>query len=164
MDELYANLPIYVELKKEGRLPTFFEAWQKTNDFDNVSYDDPDFTLLLYKMRKGCVCYDTEASVGYPPLEDFIALANVHAANRPMPWRFARPPLLRAYFGQLAATILSLEAENPYTQATLTRRELDELLQDYPDIPTHLLDNAVGNTSDSTIIGASSLTEVRYDP
>ncbi len=161
MDELYAGLPIYVELKKEGKLPQFFEQWKTHETLSSMVFEDPDFTLLFYKMKKGCVCYDTETPVGYPPLEDFVHIDRSNA-KRPMPWRLARPPLLRAYFDQLTTSILKLEAENTTTQSTLTREQLDELLQTHPAIPKHLLNDSVGNTSDSEFIGTSDLTKVRH--
>ncbi|MCB1108855.1 MAG: hypothetical protein KDK44_04290 [Chlamydiia bacterium] len=165
MDELYARLPIYVELKAQGRLSAFFNEWKKANSFADIAFDDPDESLLFYKICKGCHCYDTEQGLGYPPLEDFICIERL-GSNKPMPWRLARPPLLRAYFGDLAGAILSLEAENqaenPKSQSTLTREELEDLLKIHPTIPRDLLSDAVGNSSDTEILGASDLTQVRH--
>lgn len=165
MDELYAQLPIYVELKAQGRLNTFFKAWKTADSLADIGFDDPDEALLFYKICKGCNCYDTELALGYPPLEDFICIERL-GSSKPMPWRLARPPLLRAYFGNLAAHILSLEAENqvdkPGSQSTLTREELDDLLKTHPTIPKDLLSDVVGNTSDAEILGASDLTQVRH--
>ena len=161
IDELYSNLPLYIEVKKEGKLPAFFDEWKNHDQLSEITYEDESLALLMYKMIKGCVCYDTEEHTGYPPLDDFVHIERSNA-GRPMPWRLARPPLLRAYFGQVATSILTLEAENPTTQSTLTRDQLEELLQTHPNIPKHLLCDAVGNTSDVIVVGENDLTQVRH--
>ena len=118
-------------------------------------------------MLRGCVIYDTEHHIGYPPLSDFVYIDKVH---RPIPLRTARKPLLRAVFGDLTETILDFETEKltekPTDQSTISWSELQPLLNDH-HIDTSMLEplinDARGIPSKEVIETAPNLwTQVRH--
>lgn len=133
LDELYGPMKEYCTLKEQGRLKLFMNQWlaSKAKTLGDIRFDDPDFTRLFYKMTRGCVYYDVNKHEGFPPLDAYVCLQE-ELHSKPMPWRTARPALLRAFFGDLAEKILQKEADlqavDPGRISTLTLEEFNELI------------------------------------
>ena len=169
MDELYVNLPIYQALKASNELPAFFSHWKEHTDLTKIAYKNPNYQELLYKMLKGCIRYDLNANNGYPPITDFIIIDETNS-HKPMPWRLAKPVLLRAFFGSaITEKILTLESQKqvdqPGNQSTLSTDELQHLFDHEFMDPSilELLNSNTGKSSSTNSIGTDStqLTQVQ---
>ena len=132
LDALYSPMAEYQSLKEQGRLNLFLNEWlsSQSQNFDGVRFEDAAFQRLFYKMMRGCIYYDVDQHEGFPPLEAFVCMQQ-ESQSTPMPWRTARQPLLRAFFGDFAEKILQREAElqeaDPSRMSTLTFDEFNEL-------------------------------------
>ena len=125
--ELYGHLPGFTDLD----LDSFIQHWKASAEDDRfelaqITYANELEQSIFYKMLKGCAVYDTENQVGYPPLMDFISFDKTPT---PIALRSARPPLLRAAFGDVAKVILAKEAEGD-EHKPLSWGEVEQLLND----------------------------------
>jgi hypothetical protein len=109
---------------------------QPPDSFADLFTSDPAYYTIFYKMIRGTNHYDLKRKMGYPPLDDFFALASPKTKIC-IQFPYASGALLEALWGdKIADSILKMEEKKwdvDRKRHTLVENELQTLLTNLKD-------------------------------